>query len=233
MPGLGTLVNSAAIVVGAVAGTLLRRGIPAAWKETILAAMGLCVTVIGMKMAQGSAHLVLVVVSLALGALVGEALDLDGRLTRFGQWLQRRLLGNRSAATGSSLGEAFVSASLLFCIGAMAIVGAIEDGLTGNHEILFAKASLDGVISVVLASTLGIGVALSAVSVLVVYQGAITLLSFWMQQFLTEAVIGEISATGGVMILAIGLNLLGVTKIRLANLIPGLAVLVLLAEIVL
>ncbi len=232
MPGLGTLVNSAAIVVGAVAGTLLRRGIPAAWKETILAAMGLCVTVIGMKMAQGSAHLVLVVVSLALGALVGEALDLDGRLTRFGQWLQRRLLGNRSAATGSSLGEAFVSASLLFCIGAMAIVGAIEDGLTGNHEILFAKASLDGVISVVLASTLGIGVALSAVSVLV-YQGAITLLSFWMQQFLTEAVIGEISATGGVMILAIGLNLLGVTKIRLANLIPGLAVLVLLAEIVL
>ncbi|MCI2098756.1 MAG: DUF554 domain-containing protein [Succiniclasticum sp.] len=232
MPGLGTLVNSAAIVVGAVAGTLLRRGIPAAWKETILAAMGLCVTVIGMKMAQGSAHLVLVVVSLALGALVGEALDLDGRLTRFGQWLQRRLLGNRSAATGSSLGEAFVSASLLFCIGAMAIVGAIEDGLAGNHEILFAKASLDGVISVVLASTLGIGVALSAVSVLV-YQGAITLLSFWMQQFLTEAVIGEISATGGVMILAIGLNLLGVTKIRLANLIPGLAVLVLLAEIVL
>ena len=232
MPGLGTLVNSAAIVVGAVAGTLLRRGIPAAWKETILAAMGLCVTVIGMKMAQGSAHLVLVVVSLALGALVGEALDLDGRLTRFGQWLQRRLLGNRSAATGSSLGEAFVSASLLFCIGAMASVGAIEDGLAGNHEILFAKASLDGVISVVLASTLGIGVALSAVSVLV-YQGAITLLSFWMQQFLTEAVIGEISATGGVMILAIGLNLLGVTKIRLANLIPGLAVLVLLAEIVL
>ncbi len=232
MPGLGTLVNSAAIVVGAVAGTLLRRGIPAAWKETILAAMGLCVTVIGMKMAQGSAHLVLVVVSLALGALVGEALDLDGRLTRFGQWLQRRLLGNRSAATGSSLGEAFVSASLLLCIGAMAIVGAIEDGLAGNHEILFAKASLDGVISVVLASTLGIGVALSAVSVLV-YQGAITLLSFWMQQFLTEAVIGEISATGGVMILAIGLNLLGVTKIRLANLIPGLAVLVLLAEIVL
>lgn len=232
MPGLGTLVNSAAIVVGAVAGTLLRRGIPAAWKETILAAMGLCVTVIGMKMAQGSAHLVLVVVSLALGALVGEALDLDGRLTRFGQWLQRRLLGNRSAATGSSLGEAFVSASLLFCIGSMAIVGAIEDGLAGNHEILFAKASLDGVISVVLASTLGIGVALSAVSVLV-YQGAITLLSFWMQQFLTEAVIGEISATGGVMILAIGLNLLGVTKIRLANLIPGLAVLVLLAEIVL
>lgn len=232
MPGLGTLVNSAAIVVGAVAGTLLRRGIPAAWKETILAAMGLCVTVIGMKMAQGSAHLVLVVVSLALGALVGEALDLDGRLTLFGQWLQRRLLGNRSAATGSSLGEAFVSASLLFCIGAMAIVGAIEDGLAGNHEILFAKASLDGVISVVLASTLGIGVALSAVSVLV-YQGAITLLSFWMQQFLTEAVIGEISATGGVMILAIGLNLLGVTKIRLANLIPGLAVLVLLAEIVL
>lgn len=232
MPGLGTLVNSAAIVVGAVAGTLLRRGIPAAWKETILAAMGLCVTVIGMKMAQGSAHLVLVVVSLALGALVGEALDLDGRLTRFGQWLQRRLLGNRSAATGSSLGEAFVSASLLFCIGAMAIVGAIEDGLAGNHEILFAKASLDGVISVVLASTLGIGVALSAVSVLV-YQGTITLLSFWMQQFLTEAVIGEISATGGVMILAIGLNLLGVTKIRLANLIPGLAVLVLLAEIVL
>lgn len=232
MPGLGTLVNSAAIVVGAVAGTLLRRGIPAAWKETILAAMGLCVTVIGMKMAQGSAHLVLVVVSLALGALVGEALDLDGRLTRFGQWLQRRLLGNRSAATGSSLGEAFVSASLLFCIGAMAIVGAIEDGLAGNHEILFAKASLDGVISVILASTLGIGVALSAVSVLV-YQGAITLLSFWMQQFLTEAVIGEISATGGVMILAIGLNLLGVTKIRLANLIPGLAVLVLLAEIVL
>lgn len=232
MPGLGTLVNSAAIVVGAVAGTLLRRGIPAAWKETILAAMGLCVTVIGMKMAQGSAHLVLVVVSLALGALVGEALDLDGRLTRFGQWLQRRLLGNRSAATGSSLGEAFVSASLLFCIGAMTIVGAIEDGLAGNHEILFAKASLDGVISVVLASTLGIGVALSAVSVLV-YQGAITLLSFWMQQFLTEAVIEEISATGGVMILAIGLNLLGVTKIRLANLIPGLAVLVLLAEIVL
>jgi uncharacterized membrane protein YqgA involved in biofilm formation len=230
MPGLGTLVNGVAIVVGAMLGTVLRRGIPAPWKETIMAGMGLCVVVIGLKMCLPSQHVVLVVVSIALGALIGEALDLDGWLTKLGQWLEHRLLGEKKSE-GSTLGQAFVSASLLFCIGAMAIVGSITDGLTGNHDILFAKATLDGIIGLILASTLGIGVALSAIPV-VLYQGSITLLAFWMQQFMTDAIVAELSATGGIMILAIGMNMLGVTKIRLANLIPGLAVVLILAQFV-
>lgn len=231
MIGLGTLVNCAAIIAGSLAGAILQRGFPDKWKETLLAGMGLCTFVIGLNMAQKSANIIYVVVSIALGILLGEWLDIDGHLNRFGKWVEGKLLRGKEAAPGKySLGDAFVSASLLFCIGAMAIIGSITDGITGDHAILFAKASLDFIMSLVLASTLGIGVALSAVPVLL-YQGSITLLALWMQSFMTDAVIAELSATGGIMIMAIGLNLIGVTKLRLANMIPGIVVIILITAI--
>ena len=231
MIGLGTLVNCAAIIAGSLAGAILQRGFPDKWKETLLAGMGLCTFVIGLNMAQKSANIIYVVVSIALGILLGEWLDIDGHLNRFGKWVEGKLLRGKEAAPGKhSLGDAFVSASLLFCIGAMAIIGSITDGITGDHAILFAKASLDFIMSLVLASTLGIGVALSAVPVLL-YQGSITLLALWMQSFMTDAVIAELSATGGVMIMAIGVNLIGVTKLRLANMIPGIVVIILITAI--
>ena len=231
MIGLGTLVNCAAIIAGSLAGAILQRGFPDKWKETLLAGMGLCTFVIGLNMAQKSANIIYVCVSIALGILLGEWLDIDGHLNRFGKWVEGKLLRGKEAAPGKhSLGDAFVSASLLFCIGAMAIIGSITDGITGDHAILFAKASLDFIMSLVLASTLGIGVALSAVPVLL-YQGSITLLALWMQSFMTDAVIAELSATGGIMIMAIGLNLIGVTKLRLANMIPGIVVIILITAI--
>ena len=231
MIGLGTLVNCAAIIAGSLAGAILQRGFADKWKKTLLAGMGLCTFVIGLNMAQKSANIIYVVVSIALGILLGEWLDIDGHLNRFGKWVEGKLLRGKEAAPGKhSLGDAFVSASLLFCIGAMAIIGSITDGITGDHAILFAKASLDFIMSLVLASTLGIGVALSAVPVLL-YQGSITLLALWMQSFMTDAVIAELSATGGIMIMAIGLNLIGVTKLRLANMIPGIVVIILITAI--
>lgn len=233
MIGLGTLVNCAAIVAGSLAGAVLQRGFPDKWKETLMAGMGLCTLVIGLNMAQKSVHIILVVVSIALGTLLGEWLDIDGHLNRFGKWVEGKLVRWKEAAPGRhSLGDAFVSASLLFCIGAMAIIGSITDGITGDHAILFAKASLDAVMSLLLASTMGPGVALSAVPVLL-YQGSITLLALWLQSFMTDAVIAELSATGGIMIMAIGLNLTGVTKLRLANMIPGIVVLLVLAAFLL
>ena len=216
MPGLGTLVNSAAIVVGAVAGTLLRRGIPAAWKETILAAMGLCVTVIGMKMAQGSAHLVLVVVSLALGALVGEALDLDGRLERLGQWVEGRFPKGQGA-----LSQGFVTGSLLFCVGAMTLVGSLEAGLTGNNETLYTKSLLDLVSSSMLAAGMGAGVLLAALVVLV-GQGSLVLLAGVLAPLLSQEAVTAMSAVGSLLILGLGLNLVGATKIKVANYLPAI-----------
>jgi len=229
MTGLGTMVNCAAIIGGCAVGLILRKGFPEKWQETIMYGVALCIFLIGLEMAQKSQNVILVIASIVIGSIIGEMLDINGKLNRFGAWVEKKMLGNRTQTSGS-FGKAFISASLVFCIGAMAIVGSIEEGLTGNRQILFAKAMLDCILSIIFGANMGAGVALSAVPV-GLYQGSITLLAAWMQNLLTPDVIREVSATGGVLIMAIGIVQARLLPIRLANQIPALPVAILLVKI--
>ena len=213
---VGTLVNTLAIVVGSLLGISLRRGISDAYKETVIAAIGLAVLLIGLKSALQTDDLLLVIISLAMGAVIGEMLRIEVRLEALGRWI-----GSQMGRAGEGVAQGFVTASLVFCVGAMAIIGSLESGLTGNHQTLFAKSLLDGVTSVIFASTLGIGVIFSSVSVLI-YQGAITLAAAYLKPFLTAGVVAQMSAVGGLLIVAIGLNILDIKKLRIGNMLPGL-----------
>lgn len=213
---LGTIVNTIAIVIGSLLGVSLRRGIPDTTKETVIGAIGLAILLIGVKSALRSDALLVVIISLAVGAVLGELLKIEDRLQGLGHWVGRRM-----GRAGEGVAQGFVTASLVYCVGAMAIVGALESGLSGNHQTLFAKSLLDGVTAIIFASTLGIGVIFSSVSVFF-YQGAITLAASYLKPFLTPAVVAQMTAVGGLLILAIGLNILDIKKLRIGNMLPGL-----------
>ena len=214
----GTLINTMAIILGSLVGVGLKGGIPDQYKETVIGAIGLSVLLIGAKSALQTDALLLVIVSLALGSLAGEMLRIENRLERLG-----RLIGRRLAGSEEGVANAFVTASLVFCVGAMAVVGSLESGLTGNHQTLYAKSLLDGVTSIVFASTLGIGVIFSALAVLI-YQGTITLSAAYLKPFLTPTVIEQMTAVGGLLILAIGFNILGFKRLRIGNMLPAIAI---------
>ena len=199
MIGLGTIINCATIAAGATLGVILKGGLPRRFETTILQALGLCTFFIGIGGAVsglltvangtvGTQHTMLLVLSLVLGAVAGEALDIETRLNSFGAWCQNRF----SVGGDGQFVQGFVTASLLFCVGAMAIVGALEDGLNGDPSILIAKAVLDGVSSVIFAASLGRGVYLSILP-LAVYQGGITLLARFIRPWLTDALISQVS----------------------------------------
>lgn len=231
MPGLGTIVNSGAIILGSLLGLVLKRGLPEKWQQTMMSGIALCIAVIGIKMAMETANIIITVISIALGAVLGEIENIEGHVEWVGKWLGNRV-ARGEASTAARIAEGFVTASLLFCVGAMAVVGSIQDGLAGDHTTLFAKATLDGIISLVLAANLGVGVVLSAVSV-GIYQGALTLLAGILEPFVTPAILGEITASGGIMIIAIGTNMLKITQIRISNMLPGIAVAAVAAALVL
>lgn len=216
---LGTIVNALAIVCGSLLGLLFRKGIPERYKEIIMQGIGLAVILIGIKSALSSDQLLIVILAVIIGAALGEFLNIEARLEGLGRWFERRI--SRKSSDSTSFARGFVTASLVFCVGSMAIVGALESGLTGNHQTLFAKSVLDGVTSIVFASSLGFGVLFSSVSVLI-YQGVITLTAALMKNFLVAATIAQMTSVGGLLILAIGLNMLGITRIRIGNLIPGI-----------
>lgn len=213
---LGTIVNTIAIVAGSVLGLLFRGGIPKAYNQTVMQAMGLAVILIGFKSALQVDDFLLVIFSLAIGSVLGEGLKIEAHLERLGQWLQRRF-----AVAGDGIAHGFVTASLLFCVGSMAIVGALESGLSGNHQTLFAKSVLDGITAIIFASTFGIGVIFSAVAVFL-YQGLITLTASFMREFLVPATISQMSAVGGLLIIAIGFNMLEIKRIRVGNMLPAI-----------
>ena len=219
----GTLVNTVAVLVGSGLGVLLKTGLAEKYKETVMQTLGLAVGIIGIKMALASENFIMVILSLVIGAIMGEYFTLNKKIDNLGQKL--------TAKCGEKYGDVgvgFVTASLIYCIGAMAIVGALQDGINGDAGILYAKALLDGISAIVFAATLGVGVSLSALSILV-YQGSITLLAGVLQPLLIPAVITEITATGGVLIIAIALSMLNILKIRIANLLPSMLVVIFLA----
>lgn len=204
---------------------LLKGGLRQRYSTIITQGIGLAVLFVGAsgaigKMLQDDANPILFIVSLALGGLLGEILGIEAALEKLGNWLQGKLKTKKDYGNISS---GFVAASLLFCVGTMAVLGPLESGLQNNHSILLAKSTLDGITSMVMASTLGIGVLLSAGSVFL-YQGLITLLAVWISPYLTADMLRELSTVGGILIFGIGLNMLGITKIKVGNFLPALFV---------
>ncbi|MHB1256071.1 MAG: DUF554 domain-containing protein [Dethiobacteraceae bacterium] len=215
---LGTAVNGAAIVTGGVLGVLLGNRIPERIKQRVLQGIALSVLLIGIKMALETQNMLVVVFSLVIGGIVGELLGIDAWLRRVGDWLELR-----ASQSGSGVAQSFVFATLLYGVGSMAVMGALESGLLGQHQILYVKAILDGTTSVALAASMGIGVSLSAVPV-VLYQGSIALAAGSLQPFLGANVVGELSGVGGLLILAVGLNMLELQEIKVANFLPAFLV---------
>jgi len=213
---IGTLVNTLAAVVGGLLGSLLKKGIPERFADLVQKGLALCVLYIGIKGSLAGTNTLVTILSLVLGAILGELLNIDGGIERLGAWAQSRL-----SKGGSRIGEGFVTASLLFCVGSMSVVGSLQSGLTGNHETIFTKSMLDFVSAIILASSLGLGVCLSGAFVLV-YQGAIVLLARWAAPILSDYVVAEMSCAGSLLIVALGLNMLGVTKIKVGNLLPAM-----------
>ncbi len=210
----GTLVNVAAVIIGSLIGRQAGQLLSARLRQTLMAGLGLAVLLIGLQLAMQCQQIMIVIGSLIFGGLAGELIGIEKRLEQFGEGLQQRFSGVGPVAEG------FVTASLLFCVGAMAIMGALQDGLGDRPTILYAKAALDGVAAIALTSTLGIGVLFSALSLLL-YQGAITLAAGLAKLVLTDAVVTEMNAVGGLLIVAIALDLLGLKRLPVGNLLPA------------
>lgn len=213
---LGTVVNALAIIGGSMVGLFFRGGIPDRYNETIIKAVSLSVLLIGVMGAIKTQDMMLVIFSMVIGSIIGELLKIEDNLDKLGVFI-----GNKLGSNEGSVAKGFVTASLLFCVGSMAIVGALQSGLSGNHQTLFAKSILDGIMSVVFSSTLGIGVIFSSVAVFL-YQGAITILASYMKDFLTEEVVREMSAVGGLLIMALGFNMLDFKRIKVGNMLPAI-----------
>ncbi len=231
MIGLGTLVNSAAVVAGGAVGLLFKKGIPKRFQEIIFTAQGTGVFLLGVlgvvtqavtASQQGvltSSYGLGMVLSLVLGALLGEAIGIDRMFNRVANFLKRKL-SRPGAEEGADIGVGFACATVLFCSGAMAIIGSIQDGIMGDPSMLLTKAVLDGVISIIFATVYGYGVILSALSVFV-YQGAITLLAYFLGEYIPMAVVGQMSLVGSAVLMLIGFDLWGIKKFNVANLIPA------------
>lgn len=213
---LGTIVNCLTIIAGSLVGILFKNGIPEKYNQTVMQAIALSIVLIGMKSALGCNDLLIIIISLVSGSLIGEWIGIENHLERLGNRLESRF-----SKTSSGFSAGFVTASLIYCVGSMAIVGSLESGLTGHHDTLFAKATLDGIISIVLSSSLGIGVLFAAVPVCL-YQGTITVMAGFVKPLLIPSVVSQMSATGGLLIVALGLNMLREKKLKVGNMLPAI-----------
>ena len=218
---IGTLINCLAIVLGSSLGLLLRRGMKENISKTVMQGIGLSVILIGVSGAIKTQNTLLVILSMVIVGVVGALIDIDAKMNRLGAWAQSKL--SRGQDEENTFAKGFVTASLVYCVGAMAVVGAVDSGIRGDHSTLIAKAALDGVTAVIFSSSLGIGVMLSAVPVLV-YQGAIALLGSAITPLLSDAVVTEMSAVGGLLIMGIGINMLLDKDIKVANLLPAILI---------
>ncbi|HML36022.1 MAG TPA: DUF554 domain-containing protein [Bacillota bacterium] len=213
---LGPAVNGIAIIICALAGKFLIRGLPDRFESIIKTAIGLAVIYIGISGSLESKHVMILIISMVVGSILGEWINIEKGMTALGHWAERRFgFGEGNFAKG------FVAASILYCTGSMAIIGSMQSGLQGNHEMLFAKSVLDGVTAVVFGSTMGIGVAFSAVPVFL-YESAIALGASSIKDWLTPEIISEMSAVGSLLIAALGFNFFEIKEIKVANMIPAI-----------
>ncbi|MDY4575140.1 MAG: DUF554 domain-containing protein [Intestinibacter sp.] len=227
MFGLGVIVNSLAVVIASLAALLLKNFIQRLIKKetienisnTVMAGLALCVIYMGMSGALECKHPIVCIVSMVVGGIIGEALNIDRALNKFGEKLEAKFNKNNNEQV--TIAQGFVSASLLFCVGAMAVVGSLNSGLFGDNNILYAKSALDGIVSFLFALTMGIGVLLAAAAVFV-YEGAIALCSFLLKGLLATSVITEMNAVGSLLIMALGINIILKSDIKVANLLPAM-----------
>ncbi len=219
---LGVFVNTLTVILGTVIGILFRKFLPQRLGDAVMKGVALCVLYIGISGMLDGTNAIIAILSMACGAIVGTLIDIDKWFNRFADFLQTKLARKKKEGASSTLAEAFVSSSLLFCVGAMTIVGSLDAGLRGDNSTLYAKAVLDGISSIFFASSLGFGVLLSAATVFV-YQGALVLLAGVLQSVLTnEFIIAEMTCVGSLLIIALGLNMLGITKIKVMNYLPAI-----------
>ena len=232
---IGSIVNVAASLAGSTVGLLLRWGVRRfsalfsagsgqlgeRLQSIIMQGLALCTTCMGISGSLKGQNSLIMILSMVIGGLIGELLDLDRAMKRAGNWVQEKMSRFGSEGETSTIAEGFVTASLLYCVGAMSIVGALNSGLMGDHDMLFAKSLLDGTASIIFTVSLGVGVPLSAIAVFC-YQVPITLAASVLSPFLGESVIAEMTCVGSLLILAISLNMLGITKIKVMNLIPAI-----------
>mgnify|MGYP000389070779 CR=1 FL=1 len=220
MRGLGTAVNVATVLAGTVVGLVLGARLPERVRATLLAGVGLVVLVIGFDNARATRNVIFPLVAIVLGGLIGELADIEGRLERVGDRLRTRVA---RGTTHDRFVEGFVTASLVFCVGPLTILGSVQDGLRADHDLLFVKAGLDGIVALILASTLGAGVALSAL-VIAAFQGGLTALAAVADRVLTDRMVLEMTATGGVMLLGIGIRVLDLRPLRVGSFLPALVI---------
>jgi len=221
---IGTIVNTAAIIAGGFLGNFLKGKFSSRIQETVMQGISLAVMLIGLKMAfslDKSNGTILIIFSLVIGGIIGEIINIEKKLNNVGDWLREKVGDDEFFVQG------FVQTSLIYCVGAMAIMGAIQDGLNSDPSLLYTKSLLDGTSSIAFAATYGIGVVFSALPVFV-YQGSITLLASYAQQILSDSMIMGMTATGGLLIFAIGLNIIKVAKIKVGNLLPSLLIAIIL-----
>ena len=214
---LGTIVNCITVIIGSLLGVLCKKGISERFNTVIMQGLALCVLYIGISGVLGGQNVLVAIISMAIGAVLGEALNLDARLESLGKRLEKTACGKSG---DGSIAKGFVAASLLFCVGAMSIVGSIQGGLTGDHRTIFAKSLIDGIAAIVLASTMGFGVIFSALFILV-YQGGIALCAGFIQPLLNDWIIAEMSCVGSLLIVGLAFNMLGITKLKVMNFVPA------------
>ncbi len=220
---VGTIINVLAIVVGGLLGKIIGNRIPESTQNTVLNGVGIVVIILGIDMALKAQNIILVFVSLIVGIVIGELFAIEDRLERLGK--QVELGAKKIFKRAGNIAEGFVTATLLYVIGPMAIMGALENGLLGTYKILAVKSSLDGISSIILGASLGIGVVFSAIPVLI-YQGMISMFASGLETVLKGEVVTEMSALGGLLIIGIGINILGISKIKVANMLPGLLIVI-------
>jgi uncharacterized membrane protein YqgA involved in biofilm formation len=212
----GTIVNTLAIIAGAMIGVIAKKAIPQRMGDLVMSAIPIVVMVLGVQFGIASSNILIVIVSLVVGGIIGEWIDIDRRLDDFGVRIQSRMKGG-----DSNFSAAFVSTTLIYCVGSMAILGSIESGINGNHTILYTKSLMDGISAIFFASTLGAGVIFSGISVFI-YQGILTVLAGYIGPYLSPEVVTEMSASGGILLIALSFTILGIKKIKVANLLPAI-----------
>jgi len=221
---LATIINALAVVAGSVIGLFLKKGLPKRFEQAVFAAAGITSLVVGIQMAMKTSHILAFAIALILGGLAGTAIGIEDAILRLGERLKSRFA--RKDESGSfALG--FLNASVLYCAGAMAIVGSFKAGTEGDYSLIFTKSVLDGAMSIIFASAMGVGVAFSALTVLA-YQGVLTLASVWIKPYVSDLMLAEITGVGGALVIMIGLGLLDIRKLKTADFIPALVFTVLL-----
>ncbi|MBQ8747675.1 MAG: DUF554 domain-containing protein [Clostridia bacterium] len=224
---IGVLTNTLTVLIGASLGLLLKRGIPEKVSDAVMKAIGLCTVFIGISGALQGENTLILILSMAIGTLIGAAIDIDTRFTNLVEKIEAKF---KKSDGKTSVAEGFIGASLVFCVGAMTIVGSLQAGISGDNTMLFTKSVLDLISSFVFASALGIGV-LFAAGFVFVFQGALVLLAQFVAPLLSAAVISEMTCVGSVVILALGLNLIGVTKMKIMNYLPAILLPILLCPL--